>query len=156
MIATIHLIRFLCISFQTDQEIQNKIDTHIMACIRTGLETTRLCAILNECIYQDLGIKAGLFIGIDTGVQCTIAGNGAMFEAYKKNGKITNHTGFGLTPTTFYDMNFESAEIRLVKYDETYCFSPYDCSESKYLSAHLLKNQFENISATLINCELFL
>ena len=124
------LLQYLFSFIQSNNEVQTKIESHIMSCIRSGLETGRLCDVLNDRISKALGLKTGIFIGIDTGLQCTVAGSGPIFEHYKKTGTIAKHTGFGLKPSTFYDPDFDYAKLRFINYDETFANSPYDASTS--------------------------
>ena len=108
-----------------------------MSCIRYGLATGRLCDVLNHRLSRALGLKTGIFIALDTGLQMTYAGKGPIFEYYKKTGKIGNHTGFGLKPSNFYDEDYDLAKLRVINFDKTYANSPYDCSSSNAINSFL-------------------
>ena len=123
----------LPINFQTVTELQTKIQSRMHTCIWKGIETGRLSDALNSRLFADLhGLsKAGIFIAIDTTHQCTFAGTGPIFENFKRTGKLENYTGFGMTPTTFYEPDFDVAKVRYINFDETYAGMPYDCTDSK-------------------------
>ena len=98
------------LSLQTARELKNKIETHICTCIRYGYATQRLCEAYNSQVGHNVGKSAfGAFI--DTGRQATVAGDGKMYEDYKKTGVLHGFTGCGLSPTPFKEANSDEAPL---------------------------------------------
>ena len=101
--------------------------------IREGLTATRIAELLNAKLHE-LGqenSQPGALICIDTGEQCTISGAGAIFEEFKRSGKLINYIEYVTNPMSFYDANYGTSACRYMKFDETFWKIPYDvCSHN--------------------------
>ena len=103
----------------------------LLTSLREGLACIRIADFLNAKLNaQDTG-DSGAVIILDTGKQCSIAGCGKMFEEFLRSGQVQGFTGYGQKPKTFYDKNFETADYRLFKFDQTYYKQPYDARSRK-------------------------
>ena len=60
-----------------------------------------------------------------------MAGTGEIYKDFKRTGKLANYSGFGEQPTTFYEPNFATANVREIKYDQTFYVMPYDVRKSR-------------------------
>ena len=103
-----------------------------MTSLREGIAATRIADFLNDQLrlLGKINGSAGAVIALVTGEQCTISGVGPMYDDFLKTGKLRNYSGFGQEATTFYDKDFESAPLRIMKYDETFYKMPYDVRKS--------------------------
>ena len=79
---------------------------------------------------EDLS-EAGAVLLIDTGKQCSLAGYGKIFDAFRRSGKIMHYTGYGNEPKSYYDKNFDTALYRIFKFDQTFYRQPYDARKRK-------------------------
>ena len=75
--------------------------------------------------------SSSLFI-IDDSKQTTFSGVGNILEEFNSAKVIKSFSGQGTEPAKFYDVNFDQANLRFMKFDQAYHkVLPYDSRTSK-------------------------
>ena len=115
------------------KELERKLLTTLLSSLREGLAATRIAEFIRNKLQQHgKNIQPpGAVLMIDTGEQCSVAGTGALFEAFLQSGQLENYTGYGQDPKAFYDKNFETALYRRFNFDQTFYRQPYDARSRK-------------------------
>ena len=68
----------------------------------------------------------------DSGKQTTYTGTGRALSDFVQNAKI-RYSGYGRPSTSFYDYHFDEADLRYLKFDESFQTAPgKDCTSSEY------------------------
>ena len=97
-----------------------------MTSLREGIAATRIAQFLNDQlkILGKVNSPAGALIAIDTGEQCNISGVGPIYDNFLCTGKLKSYSAYGTEASTeartFHDQDFETAPLRIIKYDETF------------------------------------
>ena len=63
---------------------------------------------------------------LNDGKQTTISGFGELFDRFLKTRKLTGYSGEKEDFTHFFDPNYKTAKLRILKFDQTYENMPYD------------------------------
>ena len=136
---------------QTTKELRTKLSSTLLTGLREGLASIRIADFLNQKLTEDgedIPSAGGLMI-LDTGKQCSIAGYGKLFEEFLSSGKVTEFTGYGQKPKTFYDKNFETSPCRIFNFDQTYYKQPYDARTRKISLIAIFSNVLFNLYCLL-------
>ena len=121
-------------SMQNLKQLKRKLRSTIMKSLREGVAAARIADFLNDQL-KSIGIKnepAGAIICVHSGTQYSVSGCGKIFDQFIRTANLTKFTGSNDKPATFYEANFETAPIRLVKFDETFHKMPYDVRKSEF------------------------
>ena len=100
--------------------------------IRNGISTVRIAQHLNARLLAS-GLpprKTNLNVVIDTGKQCTIAGEGESYEEFLRSGIVKFFTGWGEKPALSKDPHYAEAPLRLMNFVDTYGNDEYQKSEN--------------------------
>ena len=104
-----------------------------MTSLREGLTAARISEFLNGQL-NSVGVNTGIpgaVIYLHTGQQLNVTGVGPIYEEFKRTGKLVNYFGGPQQATRFTEPNFENANVRFFKFDETFYKMPYDVRKSK-------------------------
>ena len=83
---------------------------------------------------QGENIKSSSLFVIDDGKQTTYSGVGNILDEFNSGQTIKSYSGQGSEPAKFYDVNFDKATLRYMKFDQAYHkVLPYDSRTSKYM-----------------------
>ena len=118
------------------------MQSKMLTSLREGLASIRMAEFLNR-IMQSRGeenVDTGCILLLKTGKQCTVAGSGNIFKHFQETGNLENYGGPSAQPVTFYDEDFESAQYRIFKFDQTFYKMPYDCRSSTLSNIYSLNN----------------
>ena len=123
---------------QTTKELTTKLSSTLLTGLREGLASIRIADYLNQKLEDqgDENVESGTLMILDTGKQCSIAGCGKIFDEFVRSGKVKYFTGYGQKPKTFYVKNFETADCRIFKFDQTYYKQPYDARTRKHYTLY--------------------
>ena len=88
--------------------------------LREGLDCIRLAEHYNKRIHINSNCveSTGAILLIKTGEQCTIAGDGEIFQKFMQCGNLQEYGCNDQHPVSFYDENFETATFRNDEFDE--------------------------------------
>ena len=97
-------------------------------------DTHFVSRLIDELKRREKGVNfdptSSLFV-IDTGTQTTYSGSGSALNDFEKNSKIS-YSGQGTEVANFFQYHFDEAEVRFLKFDESFHTAPRkDCRSSK-------------------------
>ena len=114
-------------------ELLRRMSSYILSTARNGTGATRLATEYQTRIRGKaiLPRPPSYFICIDTGLQTTFSGHGALLDQFKKKMPLSNYTGFGQIAKTSSDPKFNDADVREVNYVDTFSMQSYKITKSK-------------------------
>ena len=121
-------------------QMARRIDSSLCNTVRAGFNNKRTVQAGTE------EKPVGHISIIECGGQATISGSGKIYENFKATGLLNFFSGCGQIPITFFDENYDTAELREMNFDETYYGMHYDCRSSKifyFLSVHFQIHKHE-------------
>ena len=102
--------------------------------MRVATYVSRLCDELNARKKDDNSPKPTSLFVMDTGKQTTFSGSGVLLEKFTQGAPLKAYTGFGTEPAKFYDLNFDKAPFRYMKFDQAFHkVVPYDSRSSEHI-----------------------
>ena len=120
-----------------EKTIQSNTYTAIRNCIGTGRYITE-----KENLTGVDKLSEGTFVMFRNGNQTTVGGHGKLIDDFIKEKKLCVSFDKNEKVVIRDDPNFHSANLRILRFDETYEFVNYDARRRKYFS-HLLSNYIE-------------
>ena len=91
----------------------------------------RLQDELKRCEDPNNFVPTSSLFVMDTGSQTTFTGTGQALQNFKDNVKI-EYSGSASKVVNFFDINFDEADLRYLKFDESFHTAPRkDCRSSK-------------------------
>ena len=113
-------------------QLQRKLLSTVLTALREGVAATHIADFINDQmkVLGKATTGTGAVVCIDTGHQCNISGVGKIYDEFIKTVRLTKYSGYGQEATTFYDKDFETAPLCIIKYDETFYKMPYDVRSS--------------------------
>ena len=106
------------------------MQSNLLTSLHEGLASIRMADFLNKIMFsrgEDV-CDTGCILLLKTGVQCTIAGSGKIFQEFQESGQVKEYST--VSPVSFYAENFETASYRILNFDQTFYKMLYDCRKS--------------------------
>ena len=105
------------------------MNSSLCSTVRVGINTVRYADIYYERTNQSK--ITGHISVVQNGDQITISGSGSIFETFENSDMIQQLTGMSEKPVTFFEPGFQTASLRKMRLDESYCGMQYDVRDSK-------------------------
>ena len=118
---------------QTISQLQKKTQSQLRSCVRYGIGTARIADHCNKRIFKASKIKreADFLMFVDTGKQCTISGQGKLFQEFLETGKIGNFSGKSTIPAKFSEEHFDEAPFRIMAFADSFYSDSPSASQQK-------------------------
>ena len=112
--------------------LQSTIESSTKTAVRTTIATSRFTAKRNELDSRRLKGLAGSMIMLSDGEFATVGGHGDLFERFLQTKQLSGYPGEKSPVVSILDDNYTDADLKLMRFDQTYDKLPYDASSRKF------------------------
>ena len=108
------------------------IESSTKSIVRNAVLCSRVCEEKQNLIHGENAPPVGVIVVLINGDgTTTVGGEGQILDTFQETGKISGYPGEGTQMATIFDDNYQTAHLKLLRYDQTFKKHKKDVSQSK-------------------------
>ena len=112
------------------QDLETTIQSSSRTSIHVTIATARYLVKRNEILGDSSGQIAS-FCMVTDGKTTTFGGHGHLIESFITNKQLSGYVGEDENVSKVFDTNYETAKLKLMRFDQSFENMPYDASRRK-------------------------